>query len=350
MPRKQLSLQQLFHRGFNSGLHWQTQAKDVYDERLRRELKKHRFLLHHPHSIHLAKVLARELNTTNRTIISLALSHVYEFAAEKIELCRDFEPEEFFARAKNSFAWSSKINDHAFWAFTYKAFHARAIFLNVTLRPGEEPPAGQPLAQALDRFLDEFLRYYPIHQTDVLQKGDKICQENLELAEDEVSLNKPVFDKYFPHHLTHHEGQGDGTDKLVLDMEEIQRPAREAGAAIGEHFEAIALSKVPDEELFFYDTECRTSHRDAFLDDTVHEKSGTLKGWESPKGMGGVRKYDSFREYREPVSAEGDESGEGDATRPAEQQGDEDVDDVMGEAGVDDYLPEAKRLKNLKLD
>ncbi|KAI1204838.1 uncharacterized protein F4807DRAFT_471669 [Annulohypoxylon truncatum] len=350
MPRKQLSLQKLFHRGFHGGLRWQTQAKDVYDERLGREVKKHRFLLHHPHSIHLAKVLARELKTTNPTVVSLALSHVYEFAAEKVEFCAELEPQEFFARAKNSFPWSSKINDLAFWAFTYKAFHARAIFLNVILRPDEEPPVGQPLSQALDRFLDAFLLRYPIDQADVLEEGDKICQENIELAEEVVNVNKPLYNKYFPYHLTHHEGQGDGTDKLVLDTEEIRRDAWETGAAIADRFKEIALSKVPDEELFFYDTECRNSHRDAFLDEIVRERSGHSNSRDSTEGMGVVRKYDSFKEYREPAPEEGEEEGEKDVALPEGQQGDEDNDDVMREADMDDELPESKRLKKLKLE
>ncbi|KAI1460123.1 hypothetical protein F4805DRAFT_455062 [Annulohypoxylon moriforme] len=352
MGRQQLSLQLLFYKGFNCGLRWQTQAKDVYDERLKREVKKHHFLLHHPHSIHLAKVLSRELKTTNKTVISLALSHIYDFAADKIGFCRELEPEEFFARAKNSFPWSSKINDQAFWAFTYKAFHARAIFLNIALDPNKEVPVGQPLSQALDRFYDEFLNVYPIHQTEVLEEGDKVCQENIELAEEVASMNKPLYDKYFPRHLTHHEGQGDGTDKLVLDIKEMQRSSWEAGAAIGERFDEIALSKVPDEELFFYDTECRNSHRDAFQDEIIRDKSGPSmgSGSQKEKGKGVVRKYDSFKEYREPVSAEGEEEGEKNVTCSTEQQDDEDIDVAMRDVGVDNDLPESKRLKALKLE
>ncbi|KAI2472292.1 hypothetical protein F4781DRAFT_438515 [Annulohypoxylon bovei var. microspora] len=348
MSPRQLSLQMLFYKGFNGGLRWETQNKDVYDERLGREVKKHHFLLNYPHSIRLAKVIERELKTTRLIVVSLALSHIYDFATEKIGLCKDLEPQEFFALAKNSFSWSSKISDQGFWAFTYKAFHARAIFLNTVLAPNRKPPPGQPLSQALDRFLEEFLLRYPIHQTRVLEKGDTTCQENIELAEDQVSMGKPVYDKYFPYQLTHHEAQGDGADKLVLDLKSTR--GLQVKCAPVEYLEELDLSKVPDKELFFYDTECRTKHHDAFLDLIDGKQSVPSRDKESSKGKGVVRKYDSFREYREVVSKEGDEDEEEGVSRDAEQQEEEDSDDVMGEAGVDNYLPEAKRLKSLKLD
>ncbi|KAI1379970.1 hypothetical protein F4677DRAFT_442161 [Hypoxylon crocopeplum] len=242
MARKHIPyLRSVLILGLNGGLKWETIPREEYDDN-KKLVKTSYSLIHHPHSFHITKVLTKGLRSKNPYIISLALADIYHLAADN----------------------SSEFTDCAFWAFTYKAFHARAIFLGTTAYQGEQQPQGQPLVEALDRFRETFLEHYPIEHAAVLDKGDKICQENIELAEDEVFTNKPLYDEYFPHHLTYHTELGDGTDKIIKYTPLHDRPQYEGAKTTTPIDDDIDLSNVPDEELFYYDTKCKSKLRDAF--------------------------------------------------------------------------------------
>ncbi|KAI1463650.1 uncharacterized protein F4812DRAFT_468547 [Daldinia caldariorum] len=325
----------LLTKGFNGGLTWKTLPIEVYDEAKKVSSMQCHFLLRHPHSFHLAKFFLKGLKSKNPTLICLALSHVYEFAAEKVEFCASMEPVEFFAHVKNSYAWSSHLTDNAFWAFTYKAFHARQIFLNTALKKGEGDPTKKPFALSLDRFREAFLDAYPLDPTLIHGKDDKICQENIELVEDILSTNKALHAKYFPPHLTHFEGQGDGTDKLlpVKKSEDCDEPSE----PITCKYDGVYMSKIPDEELFFYDTECKAKHHDAFID-AVNKGAAGIKNKELAKGAGSVRKYDAFKRHGEQGNADdADESGPSNEGMAAPDNG--------VEASADNDMPDIKKLK-----
>jgi hypothetical protein len=122
-----------------------------------------RSLLRHPYENHLSKVVFRNLETRSRTIVSLCLSDIYNYAAERIYLCDEMEPKAFFACTKNVLAWSAKFRDDAFWALTYKLFYARALYME-TVPPNKRPEygglTGGALVKALDRFHNIFNDYY----------------------------------------------------------------------------------------------------------------------------------------------------------------------------------------------
>ncbi|KAI0848463.1 hypothetical protein F5Y00DRAFT_262557 [Daldinia vernicosa] len=352
-------LRHLMFLDFLGGLKWETQPQEEYDPQDNSIVKKYHFLLHHPHSFHISKSIVRHLGTKNPLIISLALADIYEFAAENVECCHSLEPEEFFARAKNSFDWSTAFNDKAWWAFTYKAFHARAIFLNTALHPDEKAPPGQPLARALDIFREAFLDCYPLDPAIIHKKGEKICQENIEYVEDELSFNKEIHERYFPHHLTHHDGKGDGTDKIVYCQKVSKASWYKPYNTNGMTEDDLDMSKVPDDELFFYDVECKSKHHNAYKDPSSTKQYGTSKEKESTKGDGLVRKYDAFKEYREETRdddiSEPDISNEGGRVLNDDDDGDGDgmpnikklkiADDVteMDKDG-DEGVPDIKKL------
>ncbi|KAI2782158.1 hypothetical protein F4815DRAFT_498077 [Daldinia loculata] len=347
MPTKFVPhLHTLVTKGSHGGLAWKTQPKDVLDEKMYIYEKKCRFLLHHPHSFHIAKVLYKGLRSKSPLLIDLALSHIYEFAAEKVELCSSLEPVDFFAYVKDSYDWSSRFTDKAFWAFTYKALHARQIFLNTVIDPDQEDPTVRPLARALDLFRDAFLKMYPIDPTMIHEEGDKICQENIELVEDMVYLNKEIYAKYFPYHLTHHDGQGDGTDKIILFKESKKKDSNETAKPSMPEYQEVDMSKIPDEELFFYDTECKPKHHDAFqhvlsTKGKIGLKSrGLPKGTESVKGAGSARKYDTFKDYRDTGNADdADDTAEPNPSNEGTNIVDNDDD------GDGDGMPNIKKLK-----
>ncbi|KAI0897229.1 hypothetical protein F4806DRAFT_507787 [Annulohypoxylon nitens] len=252
----QVPLEKLFYTGFRSGLRWKTQTLEVYDENLKREVLKNRNLLHNPHAMHIAKVITRDLETTKKLDINKAFAKLYELAADKVKECRHLEPEEFFTHVKNSFEWSSKMSDSAFFAFTQRAFHARFLFLNISLYPSEAPPVPMPLTAAIDRFYIEFKECYPIHHEDLLEAGDKINHETLEWIEGRVGWNEEIREKYWPAEITDSRSQGDGTDKLIINKEAIRSRFLESGVEIVERInESIRPMKhIPDEELFCWDT------------------------------------------------------------------------------------------------
>ncbi|KAI0119739.1 hypothetical protein F4814DRAFT_458901 [Daldinia grandis] len=332
-------------KGIHGGLAWQTQPKDVYNEDTHIYEKKCRLLFHNPHSFHIAKVLIKGLKSKSPMLVGLALSDVYDFATEKVELCYSLEPVQFFAYVKDSYVWSSRFTDKAFWAFTYKAFHARQIFLNTVMDPNRKDPTTKPLAQALDRFREAFLQMYPIDPTMISEEGGKVCQENIELVEDIVFLNKEIYDKYFPYHLTHHDGQGDGTDKIILfEKYKKKKDSNETADPSMLKHQEVDVSQIPDEELFYYDTECKPKHHDVFqhilnTEGKIALKSrGLLKGTEPVKGAGSVRKYDNFKDYRE--TGNDDDTVETDPSNKGPNAIANDVDDGNG-----DGMPDIKKLK-----
>ncbi|KAI1140953.1 hypothetical protein F5Y05DRAFT_292955 [Hypoxylon sp. FL0543] len=309
-------LHELIIQGFDGGMKWMTQATEVVDEKTQSSVKKCRFLLHYPQSFHTSKIIVRSLRAARPLLISLALADVYDFAAEKVSMCAKLEPREFFARAKNSFIWSSSLNDNEFWVFTYKAFHARSIFLNTVLRPGEEIPIGSPLSQSLDNFRDQFLARYPTEHVDVLEGWKSHSQENIELAEDRVFTNKLIRERYFPRHLTHYDGQGDGTDKLVAAKNAKWDPWKQPAVVPILTCKRLSLREIHDKELFFFDTECKANHHDAC-------KDAPISGGSERQEIGAkesTRKYDAFKDYREPAGGEeeggGEDAGEGDEFPP----------------------------------
>ncbi|KAI8959747.1 hypothetical protein F5Y11DRAFT_367872 [Daldinia sp. FL1419] len=340
MPTKYIPpLSSLVTKGLQGGLSWETQPRTVYDEEKQLYLREQRYLLHHPHSYHIAKGLFKGLKSSSPMLTSLALSHIYEFATDNVDLCSSFEPMEFFAYAKDSYVWSSRFTDQAFWAFTYKAFHARHIFLNAVLDHGKKEPKESPLARALDEFRVAFSEMYPTDPALVHGKSDKICQVNIDQAADTVSLSSELHAKYFPRHLTHYEEDGDGTDKILRTKEKIKADEDLAAVSHMSTYDGVEMSQILDEELFFYNTECKTKHHNAFKD--ALDKKGDMgkKAEEVLKGAGSVRKYDSFKDYRE--TSNGDDVVDLEPTgQSAGVAGGDDGGDSDG-----DELPNIKKLK-----
>ncbi|KAI4870282.1 hypothetical protein F4820DRAFT_443401 [Hypoxylon rubiginosum] len=328
-------LHMLFFKGFQSGMQWETQGDLATHGK-----RNYRFLLHHPHSFRISKVIVKGLKTKRPIIVSLALSDIYQYATENVDLCYCLEPVEFFGHAKDRFAWSRPLTNEAFWAFTYKALHARALFLWTVLRPDEEPQKEvQPLVEALDAFREAFFDYYPIDHATVDGGSFSTKQEDIEDVNDEVSLNEDIRRKYFPHDLTHHTAEGDGNDKLITKFKQIRknvpRPQQDP--------DDFDLSKVPDEELFFYDTECRSKHQDAFKD--VTRGKGASTAAPKPSGLQPIeskRTYNSFLDYRESGAGVDEEPEEGGR---ADVEGAGNGDDAMGGAGQEQLVPNLKKLK-----
>ncbi|KAI1772698.1 hypothetical protein F4818DRAFT_444083 [Hypoxylon cercidicola] len=325
MPRPHIPpLAALFYTSSHGGMLWETRGEQSDEGKTN-----FRFLLQHPHSFRISKVSTKGLKTERRIIISLALSDIYEYAAENIDSCGCLEPEEFFGRAKDCYEWSQPMTDAAFWAFTYKAFHARARFL-ATCRDPKKLEATQPLAAALDAFQHAFLECYPVDHVNIAADGNySKNQEDIESVNDEVSRNTEIREKYFPHHLTHHAAEGDGTDKLITNFK--RHPKRAPRPQ--EDLDDLDMSKVPDEELFFYDTECKAKHHDAFKDVPNKVGSGSKRDLPPTEAK---RSYNAFLDYRE-SGVEDEEEGEG-AGQSKEAV---DRDGAVGE----EELPDLKKLK-----
>ncbi|KAI2611805.1 hypothetical protein GGR54DRAFT_643256 [Hypoxylon sp. NC1633] len=349
MPSKYCPpLHTLMYKGRSSGLLWTTQGRDQFDGKQNRQIKVCSNLHQHPHQFHISKAISKGLKTVKPYVVDRALADLYNEARENIGLCDKFEPEEFFALAKDSFVWSAKLADKAFWAFTYKAFHARALFLHAYpdfhahTRHNEEEPTARALAVALDLFREKFLETWPIEHT---KAADKISQEEIERVEDVVSINRKIYDKYFPHNFTHYNGDGDGTDKVipVRDYHSAAKPFN-----LKELKKAIA--KISDEELCHYDT-VKGKHREAFAEalgknaksEAEYRNSTTQKREE---GRGIVRDYNAFLNYRDPNAEAGADEPDNGNEAGAAQDGPEyvdDGDDMMEEVGEE--VPDVKRLK-----
>ncbi|CAJ2505477.1 Uu.00g128710.m01.CDS01 [Anthostomella pinea] len=217
MPRRHFPhLDKLLYLGFHGGFRWETQGFDQRDAE--------------------TGVICRALapDTANKGRTSQALSQIYDWAAENVGMCGLLEPEDFLACAKDSFEWSAKFRDDAFWAFTYKLFHARELFVAPVYDPmGKTQPRGHPLLTAPDNFRQEFLTRYDIHSK--------------------------TYQKYFPRELTHADGEGDGDDKLFIV------PVAEASKLSEDYAAQTAEVDQPNEPTIgFYDFGPR--YRDGYED------------------------------------------------------------------------------------
>ncbi|KAI5918070.1 hypothetical protein F4810DRAFT_726342 [Camillea tinctor] len=221
-PRKIVLLPNLMYTGYHGGLRWQTFGSLEWENN---EIGYHKyaFLLHHNHAFHISKCIIKGLGTTNKTKISQAFADIYNLATDNVGLCKDIPPRDFFSRAKDSWEWSAKISDEAFWAFTYKAFHARAIFCkHDTLKAVEkckegseekEVSIGQPLTRALDEFRAAFDSMYIENYIPEPKRNphpEEIDEEN-----GKISMFKATREAYFPYDLTNADGEGDGFDKQI---------------------------------------------------------------------------------------------------------------------------------------
>ncbi|KAI0405130.1 hypothetical protein F4802DRAFT_564509 [Xylaria palmicola] len=196
--------------GCHSGLRWETKGYKTRDLE-GRITHVFRFLLHHPHSAHISEVLFRKIGSTKPEIVSELLAKIYDFAADRVHLCQHMEPCEFWARTKNTREWSSHFQDQAFWAFTYKLFHARALFLSTV--PGEHHPSGHPLLYALDRFRHLFYTFYDEDCIFMPNVGRHTPQDSINNVGDETPQPRRSRDAYFQYAIT--SSEGDGTDSKI---------------------------------------------------------------------------------------------------------------------------------------
>ncbi|KAI0553146.1 hypothetical protein F4679DRAFT_532100 [Xylaria curta] len=215
-------LSKLMPQGFRSGLRWETEGYKTQNAK-GQEVHIHRFLLHHPHSTHLAETFYRSLRSRSKTVICECLAGIFNFAADNVHQCRYMEPKEFWAYTKNSREWSASFNDDAFWAFTYKLFHARALYLHTVDRAYY--PQGQPLIDALDHFRDTFYKLYaPKYLFSPIFANA--------FTQDEMAQNRRVCESYFRY--AWHGSEGDGTDHITTTVQDEahEPPQREISFSI----------------------------------------------------------------------------------------------------------------------
>ncbi|KAI0384320.1 hypothetical protein F5Y04DRAFT_277691 [Hypomontagnella monticulosa] len=282
-------LTNLMYDDFYSGLKWTTHQEQCFDHQTECSVKKNRLLLRNPHESHIAKATFRGLGTKKTAIVDFAFADVYDFATEHVDLCASLEPVDFFARAKDSFAWSRDFKDQAFWAFTYKAFHARNLFLDHYIHLDSSSRVGMALAQALDNFRKAFDAKYPIDAApSQLEKGGKTGQENVKGANSGPYTNEQLQKIYFPYNLTNANGQGDGTDKLIPIREERPIPQ-----CIDDDFVPLFITP----EMMEHKLDWLSTHRDAFehpISKTQTDTSHTKR----KKEMNTYRK--TFEAHQEP--------------------------------------------------
>lgn len=190
----------------------------------------------------------------------------------------------------------------------------------------------QPLVKALDEFRDVFFEFYPVDHATVDGGSHSTLQEDIERVNDEVHFNEDIRSKYFPRNLTHHTAEGDGTDKLITKFKRVgkhvPRPREEP--------DELDLSKVPDEVLFYYNTECKAKYSDVFKL-VVRSKNGPADvpktGGLQPAGS--KRGYNAFLDYRESGNGDEEELDEGDGG------------DTMGgiKEEEEEELPDIKKLR-----
>ncbi|KAI0173598.1 hypothetical protein GGR52DRAFT_590773 [Hypoxylon sp. FL1284] len=311
------------YKGFHNGMKWETQ--DELDENGN---VKFRLLLHHPHSFRISKVITKGLKQPRPSLVSHALGDLYSFATKNID---------------------------------------KALFLNTALRPGERKrPRTQAFAEALDDFREAFFDYYTIDHVRVAKgEGYGSNQEDIEATNDIVSTNQEVRDKYFPKNLTHHNAEGDGCDKLIT------KPRRDPVAPhhpVPED-DTPDVRELPDDQLFFYDTEVKTTFRDVFMSLPIYTRpcdpretvkvtmtkaSETFALPALGEQSAEKRSYNAFMRYRESGAGVAEESEEGygtDAGLSDTDDLDDDGDDAMGGMGgmggmgVEEEVPDVKRLK-----
>jgi len=156
MPKYVPFLRELIWRGFRSGLRWETKGEAV--RKASGFLHTHRFLLHFPGSFQLRRTIVVDLGSTNKTFINRVMADFYHFAADNVRLCGELSPEDFFAVVKDTQEWAVNIENALFWRFTYRLFHARALFIDTYVATPEAPPSTE-LTRALDRFRNTFFAY-----------------------------------------------------------------------------------------------------------------------------------------------------------------------------------------------
>ncbi|GAP86780.1 hypothetical protein SAMD00023353_2101010 [Rosellinia necatrix] len=117
-------------------------------------------------------------------------------------------PQEFFAYITTFHEWSRNIDNEAFWRFTYRLFHARAIFL-AKYDPARGSSQCNPLATALDGFRNAFLARYPpksnffqVHEADRIEMADPVSEYN--------EMKRRQYFRY-----SDADCEGDQTDRLV---------------------------------------------------------------------------------------------------------------------------------------
>jgi hypothetical protein len=246
-------------RGHRNGLRWETKGHKEIDAD-GNVVHVHHNIIHHPHSTHIAKVLFRAVASKSKMAVGAWLAAIYDFAADNMHLCGVMEPEAFFAYAKNSWRWSREFKDDAFWAFTYKLFHARALYLDTIDSIHFEP---NPLTDALDRFRDEFYERYDPDVVFAPRFGKPMTQEEIEDVEDDRSLVRQTRETYFKYSWA--DSEGDGSDKVVATIvhDENIDP-------IMAKYDAISTLQDPpsgDMARFYYDLGPRTArygHKDAY--------------------------------------------------------------------------------------
>ncbi|KAI1163990.1 hypothetical protein F5B18DRAFT_290297 [Nemania serpens] len=172
---------------------------------------RHHFLLHNRHSTHLAKILFRNIGCNRKGVISDCLSDIYNFAANNVRLCGRIRPRQFWAYAKNSWEWSASFRDDAFWEFTYKLFHARALYLDTV--PRIHYPQSYPLIAALDNFRDRFYELYDPESIAASAAGTNLSLEVIEDVEDDIFLAELTLSAYFQYSQA--DSEGDGTDHII---------------------------------------------------------------------------------------------------------------------------------------
>ncbi|KAI0025955.1 hypothetical protein F4780DRAFT_717875 [Xylariomycetidae sp. FL0641] len=278
MPvKKNATLDDLMYRGFHRGLHWETQGSVDVGRRPGTLERRYRYLLMHPHSRHFAKVITHRLGVSHKGVVSTALAQLYKVATENVLWCGRMEPVEFFEWVKDYMEWSSYFTKEEFWAFTYKLFHARALHLNLALRPGQQRPApNHPLVRAIDDFKQKFFDTYNPEYTENL--GPRPKQDDIERIEDVRCEARRAIDQYFPRALTHAEGEGDGTDKRVARVLEHHEWPPLRGWDLDEEEEEESLG-------FYYDFGPR--YRDRFqerADAEDDEEEGDKKKMKENEG------------------------------------------------------------------
>ncbi|KAJ8131539.1 hypothetical protein O1611_g2091 [Lasiodiplodia mahajangana] len=254
----------IMFKGFYSGLRWETKGYKTYDADNDVLAHNHHYLLHHRSSTHIAKVLFRNLHTKSRRIIGDCLSDIYNFAADNVHLCGRMEPKTFWAHAKNSWEWSADFRDDDFWAFTYRLFHARALYLDTV--PRVHHPEGHPLIDALDRFRDRFYDHYDPESVFTPILRGPLSQEAIEDVEDEMFLARHTRHVYFQYSQA--SSEGDGNDRLVTT---IIQDRQDAELDPNEH-KYIPLAEIPaeftEDILGFYidlgPSNPRHGHKDAY--------------------------------------------------------------------------------------
>ncbi|KAI0150819.1 hypothetical protein GGR57DRAFT_514078 [Xylariaceae sp. FL1272] len=221
MPHAIRRLHNVMIRGLHGGLRWETKGTRTVDES-GQVVHVYYDLLHNPYSNHLGRVITRQLGTSTKTLVAEALADLFELAASYVRLCQYTDPKEFFKFVKDSFAWSSKISDDAFWGLTQRLFHARALFKDTI--PDAPISRGTKLTIALDNFLTQFNQFY-VHDDIKPELGQTGWGKTF--RDRELERKKACAMKYSE--LSYSDSEGDGSDlkkcspiidgkDLVLDL------------------------------------------------------------------------------------------------------------------------------------